>query len=857
MNGAQGLAVSFSSTGVRVRSGKAWLDLTLRGVGYGETLSAISRVAPWASENHISYQRGPLTEWYTNGPLGLEQGFTLTAPPSARGPGPLTLALELSGNLVPSLEPGQDTISLTGAGTSLRYADLVASDDRGREMEAWLELRGQRLLLRVDDAGARYPLTIDPFFQQAKLTASDGAAGDVLGYSVAVSNDTLVVGAPRADLGSNPNQGSVYLFVKPADGWASGTETAKLIASDGAVGDTLGSSVAVSGDTVVAGASQSDANIRKGSVYVFVKPADGWSSGTETAKLTASDGAQYDHLGVSVAVSGDTVVAGAEQGHFGANAHGAAYVFVKPQEGWASGTETAKLTASDGEEGDLLGQSVSVSGDTIVAGASQAASPSAPNVQGSAYVFVKPADGWRSGTETAKLTASDAAQFDLLGKAVAVAGDTIVVGAYQDDVGTNDNQGSVYVFVKPAEGWTSGTETAKLTASDGAAGDLLGWAVALADDTLVASAYQDDVGANANQGSVYVFAKPANGWRSATETEKLTSADGATWDLLGVSVAVSSDTLVAGAWWDDVGANLDQGSTHVFDRTPNTAPIANADAYATDEDTALSVARPGVLGNDSDAENDRLAATLVGGPAHAASFSLNADGSFDYTPIANFNGSDSFTYKTNDGVLDSNAATVAITVNPVNDMPTVTVAGGGSCGDNDRSGTIALIVADVDSPVASLTLSGASSNQALVPNGNIVLAGGGPDRTLTATAVSGRTGTAAITVSVSDGFATGTMMITVLAGSKGNDALTATGGADIVFGQNGNDTLDGVGGIDLLCAGNGNDTLLGGEGNDTLIGGLGNDRLTGGAGADRFSGGPGTDTNTDFSAAEGDTTDGT
>ena len=113
--------------------------------------------------------------------------------------------------------------------------------------------------MRVEDTGARYPLTIDPFFQQAKLAASDGAAVDQLGYSVAVSGNTVVVGAPFDDVRADADQGSAYVFVEAGGGWASGTEPAKLTASDGAAGDQFGSSVAVSGDTVVVGTYLDDA----------------------------------------------------------------------------------------------------------------------------------------------------------------------------------------------------------------------------------------------------------------------------------------------------------------------------------------------------------------------------------------------------------------------------------------------------------------------------------------------------------------------------------------------------------------------------------------------------------------------
>jgi hypothetical protein len=148
-----------------------------------------------------------------------------------------------------------------------------------------------------------------------------------------------------------------------------------------------------------------------------------------------------------------------------------------------------------------------------------------------------------------------------------------VAGAPGDDVGANVDQGSAYVFQKPAAGWASGTETANLTASDGAAGDQLGRSVAVAGDTVVAGAPLDAVGANAGQGSAYVFQKPAAGWAgTVNEAAKLTASDGAPFDELGFSVAVAGDTVVAGVPGDDVGANVNQGSAYVFVNVTNQPP---------------------------------------------------------------------------------------------------------------------------------------------------------------------------------------------------------------------------------------------------------------------------------------------
>jgi VCBS repeat-containing protein len=322
-------------------------------------------------------------------------------------------------------------------------------------------------------------------------------------------------------------------------------------------------------------------------------------------------------------------------------------------------------------------------------------------------------------------------------------------------------------------------------------------------------------------------------------------------------------------------ANSASNTVSILLNRVNTAPLAADDTYSTDEDTPLSVAAPGVLDNDTDAQNDPLTASLVTDPSRAASFTLNADGSFDYSPDANFNGTDSFTYKANDGSLDSNTATVTITVNAVNDPPTAAVVGGTCLSDTAAQAVVNLTVGDVESSPSSLTVSATSSNQTLLPNGNLVVGGSGAARTLTLTAAPKKTGTAVVTVVVSDGTDSTSLDITVEVGGGASNTLTGTSGPDVLFGLGGRDILNGIGGNDLLCGGKGADQLNGGDGNDVLAAGPGNDMLsggsgddrllgqagadtlTGGVGADFFSGGAGVDTSTDFNPGEGDTTDGT
>ena len=336
--------------------------------------------------------------------------------------------------------------------------------------------------------------------------------GDLFGFSVAISGDTVVVGADNADPGGIGAAGAAYVFVKPGGGWAGNlTQTAKLTASDKAAADLFGCSVAISGDTVVVGAALANPGGTEdaGAAYVFVKPGGGWAGNlTENAKLTASDKAANDHFGGSVAISGDTVVVGAVFATSGSTADaGAAYVFIKPGGGWAGNlTQNVKLTAYDKAAYDSFGCSVAISGDTVVVGASDAR-PGGTAYAGAAYVFVKPGGGWAGNlTQNAKLTASDKATYDRFGHSVGISGDTVVVGANDTDPSNTTDAEAAYVFVKPGGGWAGSLpEYAKLTASDKAGGDGFGNSVAISGDTVVVGADRADPGGTVNAGAVYAF----------------------------------------------------------------------------------------------------------------------------------------------------------------------------------------------------------------------------------------------------------------------------------------------------------------------------------------------------------------
>ncbi len=565
-NRANNLLAYVTEGGIELTSlggaAKPWrLGLKLTGFGFGTNLSSVSSGEVKASGNRVSIRKSAIRspqstieEWYVNSARGIEQGFTVDARPATEDPvsstDRLRLRMAVTGDLRGEVnEAGSNaTFKRETDSVLVSYDKLFVTDAKGRALEARMKIEVGELVIEVEDEGAEYPLTIDPLFRElTKLTASDGAAGDEFGVSVAISGDTVVVGAGDDDVELNAQQGSAYVFARSGTTW---THQAQLTASDGAAGDKFGDSVAISGDTVVVGAKGEDVgtNGDQGSAYVFARSGTTW---TQQAQLTASDGEAGDLFGTSVAISGDTVVVGAVLDDVGANAAlGSAHVFVRSGVSWS---QQAQLTASDG---DQFGISVAISGDTVVVGA-QLDDVGANTAQGSAYVFVRSGVSW---SQQAQLTASDGALADFFGKSVAISGDTVVVGAVFDDVGANFDQGSAYVFVRSGSVWS---QQQKLRASDGAAGDQFGFSVAISGDTVVVSAEFDDVTGISDQGSAYVFTRSGTTW---ARQQQLLSGDGAASDHFGQSVAISGDTVVVGAPHDNVGspAIIDQGSAYLF-----------------------------------------------------------------------------------------------------------------------------------------------------------------------------------------------------------------------------------------------------------------------------------------------------
>jgi len=364
------------------------------------------------------------------------------------------------------------------------------------------------------------------------ITASDGAAGDDFGASVAVGSGKIVVGARNDVVGSNADQGSAYIY--DINAGIGTTENKKILASDGAANDHFGDSVAAGSGRIVVGASQ---NNNQGSAYIFDL------NGNQLGIITASDVAAGGEFGYSVAVGSGRIVVGAPSDDVGSNnAQGSAYIFD------LNGNQLGIITASDGAAGDFFGFSVAVGSGRIVVGA--IADDVGSNVaQGSAYIFDL------NGNQLGIITASDGSATDLFGNSVAVGCGRIVVGAYSHDVGSNGNQGSAYIFD------LNGNQLGIITASDGNPGDNFGISVAVGNGRIVVGARYDDIGSNNNQGSAYIFDLDGN------QLGIITASNGAASDYFGQSVAVGSGKIVVGS--RDVAVNT-QGSAYIYDTPKQT-----------------------------------------------------------------------------------------------------------------------------------------------------------------------------------------------------------------------------------------------------------------------------------------------
>jgi hypothetical protein len=405
------------------------------------------------------------------------------------------------------------------------------------------------------------------FTQVQKLTASDGAANDSLGYALSVSGDTLVVGAYNATVGPNPKQGAAYVYYYNA-GSKDWEFFKKLTASDGAANDEFGFSVALDGDTLVIGADTASVSghAHQGAAYVFGRSQGGADNWGEVRKLTSSDGAQGDDFGVSVAVNTDSIVVGADYADVlnVGDDQGAAYVYSRNQGGQDNWGQTKKLVASDGAPSDSFGYAVTINADTAVIG-SYMATITTHQDQGAAYIFYRDTGGSDNWGEFKKLTRQTGTAEDLFGVSVALDGDNLVVGA--SGVG-GFHAGAAYVFNRNQNGLDAWGEVATLDAPDAADFDDFGVSVSILGNQAIVGADNSHVDGVSPRGAAYVFEQNTGGANQWGFTGKLISNDGVNLDSMGRSVALNGEFYIAGVPGAKIGFNTDQGAAYIFFNFP-------------------------------------------------------------------------------------------------------------------------------------------------------------------------------------------------------------------------------------------------------------------------------------------------
>jgi hypothetical protein len=564
-NAEQGIGARFAADGVTVSTAALDLHLSLRSVGFGGGPREAA-VVPAGYSNRATYARGAVSEWYANGPAGLEQGFTLLRASERRqtagADAPLTVDLALAANARPRLASNGQSVTLQRGAAQLRYGDLLSTDASGRPLRTWLALKGGHLLIELDASNARYPLRIDPLMQAGeKLTGRDAQGEGLLGASVALSADggTLLVGAPHDQ---NPDRGAAWVFVRqgpaswvqqglkltgaepPAE--SGGEEQCAEESAEEAGECAFGASVALSADGDTALVGEPSATATPGSASVFERSGSTW---TRSAVLRGTSGPGEGRFGRSVALSGDgeTALIGDPTA---ASLRGSAWVFERGASGW---TVDATLTDAEGSRIAHAGRSVALSsdGETALIGG-----PGDAGFVGAAWVFTRGASGWSQ--QPGKLTGSDEIGKGHFGKSLALSGDgtEALVGGLSDAEG----RGAVWPFERSAGGGSFAPQGPKLTGA--ASGEPhFGYSVALSADGTFAAVGSPRA---ESSGLVTVFTRTGSDWQAASEQLAGSHATGNSW--LGAAVAVSQDgsVVAAGAPRDDAR----RGAAWVFTSAP-------------------------------------------------------------------------------------------------------------------------------------------------------------------------------------------------------------------------------------------------------------------------------------------------
>ncbi|OAI38568.1 hypothetical protein AYO39_03605, partial [Actinobacteria bacterium SCGC AG-212-D09] len=487
----------------------------------------------------MSYDRRVASEWYTNGPLGLEQGFTI---PSRLGGavGPLRLSVAVGGGLRPAWGRDGRQVSFERAGGTERfgYGGLVATDARGDRLPAWFSVGPAAVQIIVRDRGARYPLRIDPFVQQGKLVGGGAVGTAEHGYSVALSGDgsTALIGAPT----DNSSTGAAWVFTRSGSTWSQ--QGHKLVGNDVVGTARLGASVALSSDGNTALIAGPNDNGTAGAVWVFTRSGSTWTQ--QGSKLVGTGAVGHAYQGISASLSGDgnTALVG---GYYDDGQTGAAWVFTRSGSTWTQ--QGSKLVGTGAAGRSSQGWSVSLSGDgnTALIGA-----PAVDINTGAAWLFTRSGTTWTQ--QGSKLVGTGGVGQPNEGYSVALShdGNTALIGGPFDYNAT----GAAWVFTRAGSTWSQ--QGAKLVVS----GDALGWGGALSGDgnTAVLGAPLGYIG------TAWVFLRSGSTW---SRQEYLQGTGGRDGSDQGWGVALSADGLTA-----LIGSPVDNGqagAAWVFSRPPS------------------------------------------------------------------------------------------------------------------------------------------------------------------------------------------------------------------------------------------------------------------------------------------------
>jgi hypothetical protein len=548
-----GISSRFTRSGATLRVGSASMRFSLAAVGRGARLTSVGEVTPTRAGGRVEFRRGAITERYQNGPFGLEQAFTLRRAPAAAGRAPLVLALELGGSLRARRAGAEVLLQTRGGVTALRYGQLSVEDASGTRLPASIHLRGGALQLQIDDRGARYPLRIDPFFQQGpKLTASGESGDATFGEIVALSSDgnTALIGGPNDANGT----GAAWVFVRSGSTWEQQGTKLTGIGESGKAHFGNGAALSADGNTAVI--SGGGDNGEAGAAWVFTRNEGSWEQ--QGPKLTGGEESGAGHFGFRVAVSaaGDTVLVG---GPLDASGAGAAWVFTRNEGTWEQ--QGPKLIGGEESGTGEFGVSVALSADgntALIGGGGD------NGESGAAWVFARNGSAWEQ--QGPKLTGAEEVGNAHFGFRVALAadGNTALVGGGAD----NGELGAVWTFTRSDSTWSQ--QGSKLTASDETGKAHFGYSLAVSADG--STALIGGLADNSEAGAAWQFDRSESTWTQ--QGSKLTASDETGKALFGYSVALSGDAttaLIGGA-----NDNSEVGAAWAFIVAPNPPPSVSS-----------------------------------------------------------------------------------------------------------------------------------------------------------------------------------------------------------------------------------------------------------------------------------------